>query len=104
VCGDTFCGSDFGDLQSLALVCSVTKSTGNVKSCSWIFGGSYMLPARNGAEDVTSKSFACNVPVKGTLSQLITVLTATDPTTDAIRRPLPGTTTTAYDALGGCLP
>jgi hypothetical protein len=39
----------------------------------------------------------------GTLSQLISVWTAAG-TDDPIQRPLPGVTTSAYDALGGCLP
>lgn len=104
VCGDTFCGSDFGNLQSLAFECAVTKSTGNVKSCAWVFGGSYeVVPEHGGAIDLTSKTFRCNVAVKGTMSKLIDTLTAPG-TEDAIRRPLPGMTTTAYDALLGCLP
>ena len=49
VCGDTFCGSDYGDLQALDLACSITKSTGNVKSCVWIFGGSFATVAPSGA-------------------------------------------------------
>ncbi len=103
ICGDTYCGSDFGDLQSLDLTCSITKSSGNVKACAWVFGGSYSLPATSGALSVTSKSFNCGLPVHGTLSQLISTLTAAG-TTDPIQRPLPGATTSAYDALGGCLP
>lgn len=101
VCGDTFCGGDYGDLRSLDFVCSVTKSTGNVKSCAWVFGGSYALPGPT--LDVTSDTFRCAVPVKGTLSQLISTLTR-DESADPINRPLPGTTSTAYDALLGCLP
>jgi hypothetical protein len=103
VCGDTFCGSDYGDLQSLAFVCSVTRSTGNVKSCAWVFGGSYSVVATSGALVETSSTFNCPVTVHGTLSQLITTLTESDPT-DPIQRPLPGTTASAYDAIGGCLP
>jgi hypothetical protein len=104
VCGDTFCSSDFSDLRSLDLVCAITKSSGNVKSCAWVFGGSYSLVGeKSGVLAETSKSFRCNVPVKGTLGQLIATLTKTDPV-DAIRRPLPGGAATAYDALGGCLP
>lgn len=101
VCGDTFCGGDYGDLRSLDFVCSVTKSTGNVKSCAWVFAGSNMVPGAS--LDVTSNTFRCAVPVQGTLHQLITTLTKDD-STDAIHRPLPGTTTSAYDALLGCLP
>jgi hypothetical protein len=103
ICGDTFCGGDFGDLRSLELACAITKSTGNVKGCAWVFAGSYSLPAKTGALDVTSRTFRCDVAVHGTLSQLITTLTA--PGSDnPIQRPLPGGTASAYDALGGCLP
>ena len=104
ICGDTFCGSDFGDLQSLQFECSVTKSSGNIKSCAWVFGGSFseVDPAR-GTLSETSKNFRCTVPVKGTLPQLVAVLTAAGPQ-PASDRILPGETTSAYDALGGCLP
>jgi hypothetical protein len=45
------------------------------------------------------------VPVKGTISQLISTLTAPAQWDDEyLRRNLPGTTATAYDALLGCLP
>lgn len=102
VCGDTFCSSDFGDLQALDFECSITKSTGNVKSCTWAFAGSYhVVPEKSGALQTTTRAWKCDVPVKGTLSQLISTLTAVG-TTDAIRRPLPGTTKTAYDALLDC--
>jgi len=103
VCGDTFCSGDFTDLQSLTFACAITKSTGNVKSCAWTFGGSWTLVAKTGGLALTSQSFTCPVAMHGTIAQLITTLTATG-TEDAIRRPLPGTTATAYDALLGCLP
>lgn len=103
VCGDTFCESDYGDMQSLAFVCSVTKSTGNVKGCDWILGGSFSQVAANGAITPTSQTWTCPVTVHGTLSQLITTLTDTE-ATDPIDRPLPGTTSSAYDAISGCVP
>jgi len=104
ICGDTFCGSDFGDLRSLDFACAITKSTGNIKGCAWTFGGSFAtVTATTGALVETSKSFTCPVAVHGTLSDLITALTVPG-TEDAIHRPLPGGTATAYDALGGCLP
>jgi hypothetical protein len=104
ICGDTFCGGDFGDLQALDFECSITKSTGNVKSCAWVFGGSYhVVAAHGGALQETSNTFRCNVAIHGTLSQLLETLTAPG-TTEAINRSLPGVTTTAYDALLGCLP
>lgn len=102
VCGDTFCSSDFNDLQAMDFECSVTKSTGNVKACTWAFAGSFhTVPEKSGAIQTTTRAWKCDVKVKGSLSQLITTLTAAG-TTDAIRRPLPGTDKTAYDALLDC--
>ena len=101
ICGDTFCGSDYGDLHALQLACAITKSSGNVKACTWIFGGSVTTIAKTGAVTPTSKTFACPVAMHGTLGQLATALTAPG---DAIRQPLPGMTTSTYDALSGCLP
>jgi hypothetical protein len=103
VCGDTFCGGDFGDLRSLALTCSITQSSGNVKSCAWVFGGSYATVATNGALTETAQTWRCNVAMHGTLPQLIAVLTAAG-SDNPIQRALPGGTATAYDALAGCLP
>jgi hypothetical protein len=107
ICGDTFCSSDYNDLQSLDFECSVTKSTGNVKSCAWVFAGSvHDVNASTGAVGETSQGFRCNVAMKGTLPQLITTLTGAAPPdgSDPIDRALPGETTSAYDALGDCLP
>jgi hypothetical protein len=103
VCGDTFCGGDFGDLRSLQIACAVTKSTGNVKGCSWVFGGSYALVAKTGALTETSRTWQCPISMHGTLPQLIATVTAAG-TTDVLHRALPGVTTTAYDALLACLP
>ena len=104
VCGDTFCSGDFGDLQAMDFTCAITKSTGNIKSCTWTFGGSWhLVPEHGGMQAVTSQTFRCNVPVKGTLPKLIDTLIA--PSSDtAVNRILPGTTATAYEALLGCLP
>jgi hypothetical protein len=104
VCGDTFCSGDFGDLQDMDFTCAITKSTGNVKSCMWTFGGSWHLVASTtGAQQITASTFKCPVTMKGTLSQLINVITAAG-TDQPINRPLPGMTTSAYDALLGCMP
>ncbi len=102
VCGDTFCGSDYSDVQALDLGCSVTKSTGNVKACVWNFGGSYTTIKKNGDLDLVSTTWSCPVAVHGTISQLITVLTSTGDPSDPIQRPLPGGTS-AYDSIAGCV-
>jgi hypothetical protein len=101
VCGDTFCGGDFGDLQSLELACAITKSTGNVKSCAWTFGGSYTLVKKTGDLDLASRTWTCPVAVHGTLAQLIASLAGATGE-DAIHRALPGGTS-AYDSIAGCV-
>ena len=103
VCGDTFCGGDYSNMQSLAFVCSVTRSSGNIKECAWLFTGSYALPTKTGAMPVSEKSWRCEVPVKGTVSQLMSVVNATNVNEDVLHRALPGGTATAYDALLNCL-
>lgn len=104
ICGDTFCSGDFGDLQAMDFTCAITKSTGNVKGCTWTFGGSWhLVNEKTGAQPITARTFACPVTMKGTLKQLLDVLTA--PGTDQpIDRPLPGVATTAYESLLDCLP
>ncbi|CAN5286855.1 hypothetical protein BH11MYX1_BH11MYX1_55000 [soil metagenome] len=102
VCGDTFCGSDYADVQALDLGCSVTRSSGTVKTCIWNFGGSYTTIAPNGNLAVVSKTWSCPVAVTGTIGQLTSVLTNTTDTADAIHRALPGGTS-AYDSIAGCV-
>jgi len=103
VCGDTFCGSDFGDLQAMQLECAVTKSTGNVKGCAWVFAGSYDYVPAPGPLQVTSKSWTCPIAVSGTtLPKFLAALTATG-TDDAIHRVVPGLATSFYDQIAGCV-
>jgi hypothetical protein len=103
VCGDTFCGSDYSNLTPLAFDCSVSKSEGKIKACTYTFAGSYsIVTGSTGKLTVTSKTFQCAVPVKGTVAQLITALTST--ANEPLRNTLPGETSTVYDAIGGCLP
>ncbi len=102
VCGDTFCGGDYSNLQALRFECSVNAKTGTLKTCAWNFAGSYDTIGPKGALSVHAKSFSCPVPVSGTASKLAAVLTAPG-AVPAIRRPLPGGSRSAYDALTGCL-
>jgi hypothetical protein len=103
VCGDTFCSSDYADLWSMQLECAVTKSTGNLKGCTWAFAGSFTTVATSGALELTSKAWQCPLAVKGTISQLIAALTSTTDPNDGVHRVLPGGGI-AYDSISGCLP
>ncbi len=103
VCGDTFCGGDYSNLQSLRFVCGVNGKTDTLGKCEWTFAGSYNTIAdASGVITANVKQFTCPVPVKGKASDLGATLAA-EGTTPAIRRILPGTTKSAYDALLGCL-
>jgi hypothetical protein len=103
VCGDTFCSSDYSDLQSMQLACAITRSTGNIKGCTWAFAGSFTTVATSGELALTSKSWQCPVAVKGTLAQLIAAETSTTDPNDGVHRVLPGGVD-AYDSIAGCLP
>jgi hypothetical protein len=105
ICGDTFCGSDYGNLVPLAFNCSVTAKEGKLKACSYTFAGSYsQTDAKTGKMTVTSKTFVCPIPVSGTQKTFIANLISAGSTT-ALRRTLPGVTTSIYDAIAtNCLP
>jgi hypothetical protein len=103
VCGDTFCSSDYSDLQSMQLACAITKSTGNIKGCTWAFAGSFATVAASGELAITSRSWQCRLAVKGTIAQMIAALTSTTDPNDGVHRVLPGGAI-AYDSISGCLP
>jgi hypothetical protein len=104
ICGDTFCGGDFGNLRPLSLRCAVTSKEGRIHGCQYVFAGSYeLVDAKTGAISVTAKTFTCRIPATGTIKSLAAALLADGPQT-ALQRPLPGSTQSVYDALGGCLP
>jgi hypothetical protein len=103
VCPDTFCSGDYSNMQALRFVCSVRDTTGTIRDCKWLLGGSYSLvDAKTGAVAVTPKSWRCTVPVKGKANDLAAALTAPGDTR-AIDRVLPGTTKSAYGVLLDCL-
>jgi hypothetical protein len=103
VCGDTFCEGDYSNLESLGFRCSVTSKAGKIKSCVWTFAGSYeLVDAKTGKINVSAKTFTCAIPATGSTRSLLDALSGPG-TTPAIRRTLPGSTLSAYDALVGCL-
>jgi hypothetical protein len=105
VCGDTYCGSDYSNLEPIRLRCSFDPASGLMKNCAYVFAGSYeVITPATGTIKVTAKTFSCHLPVSGiALTTFMSTLTAAG-TTPPLRRLLPGTSTSIYDALGGCLP
>ena len=103
ICGDTFCEGDFTNLQAMRFRCSVSASTGQLKSCLWLFAGSYeVVTPSTGNIRPTAKFFHCKIPVQGTASQMLDTLLA--PGSDGpLWRPLPATGQPIYDTLLNCL-
>jgi hypothetical protein len=102
VCGDTFCEGDFGNLVSLSFRCSASIRTGELKSCLWLFAGSYeSVTPSSGTIRPVAKIFQCKIPVQGPVGALLDALLV--PGEGPLQRPLPGLTASAYDALTDCL-
>lgn len=104
VCGDTFCEGDYSNLVPVRLRCSVETATGKMKSCKYVFAGSYEdVNASTGSIKVTAKTFSCAVAVSGLpLSDFMSTLQA-EGTTPALQRPLTSGGKSIYDNLVGCL-
>lgn len=104
VCGDTFCEGEYYNLRPMRLRCAVEQASGQVAGCTWTFVGSNTTVLGDGRIDVDLRSYACTLPLAaGTpLEGLLQALESVPPR-DAIDVPLPGTTTSVYDGLTGCL-
>jgi len=104
ICGDTYCGGDYSNLEPLRLRCSINTSTKVLKNCTYVFAGSYeTVNPTTGTIKTNAKTFSCHISVTGiALSDFLTTLTAGG-STPPLQRTLPGKTESIYDALGGCL-
>ncbi|HET6281471.1 MAG TPA: hypothetical protein VFH73_10900 [Polyangia bacterium] len=103
ICGDTFCEGDFTNLESMSFRCSASTRTGQIKTCLWLFAGSYeSVTASSGNIRPVAKFFSCAIPVTGTPRALLDALLAPQGR-GPLWRPLPGTTSSIYDHLGDCL-
>ena len=103
VCGDTFCEGDYSNLRPLSLRCSVILKTSALKSCKYVFAGSYEdVNPSTGTVKVTARTFSCAFTTTASPKGLMDALLAPG-ATPALRRPLPGSTKSIYDSLVGCL-
>ena len=95
---------DSPNLEPLRLRCSLNTATQVLKSCTYVFAGSYetVNPA-TGTIKVNAKTFSCHISVTGIkLSDFETTLTAAG-TTPPLQRTLPGKTESIYSSLIGCI-
>lgn len=99
VCGDSFCEGEYPDITGLGFVCTVNRNTKKVARCSWSFAYGATDVTSRGAIRATTTTKTCNVDVNAPASDFVRVLGGDDP----LRAPLPGKTTSIYDALIGCL-
>lgn len=103
ICGDTFCEGDFTNLASMSFRCSVSARTGQLKSCLWLFAGSYeMVTPSTGNVRPVAKFFHCTIPLQGTPAALMDALLAPGDR-GPLWHPIPGSTQSIYEMLGGCL-
>ena len=107
VCGDTFCEGDYSNLEPLRLRCSVDIASRQLKSCKYVFAGSYeVVNPSTGRIKVSTKTFSCPIKV-GSVRVADFIATLTAPPTSSqdrpLQRPLPGGGGSLYDSLVGCL-
>ena len=101
ICGDTFCGGDYTNLQPLRFACSVEAATGRVSRCVWSFAGSNeTVNPLTGAIAVDAPVFRCRIALaRGTtIQQLVRALSVEEP----LYAPLPMGARPVYEAIGDC--
>jgi hypothetical protein len=103
ICGDTFCEGDYSNLAALSFRCSASVKTGQLKSCLFLFAGSYeTVTASTGNVRPNAKFFPCTFTAAATPAQLMNAL-LDSPGRGPLWRALPGSTESIYDVLGRCL-
>lgn len=102
ICGDTFCEGDYSNIQALRLTCSAERANRTLGRCVWTFAASNeAIDPATGRIEVMPKAWRCRLPLApGTsLPAFLTALAGTQP----LYAKLPGTRTSIYDGLTGCL-
>jgi hypothetical protein len=98
ICGDTFCEGDYPAIEPLDFECAVDAAD-LVSRCAWTFAQAAVLAAPEGGFVPSLATPTCEIEVGASASDLLDVLSAEAP----LYAPLPGRTTSVYDALLGCL-
>ena len=98
-CGDAFCEGEYPDVAALRLACSVNSSTEEVSRCTWTFALADSSVDARGRIDARTTTRTCPIEIGAPAAALTTALSGTDP----LHAPLPGKSTSLYDALVGCM-
>ncbi|MEP7121635.1 MAG: hypothetical protein ABJE95_12020 [Byssovorax sp.] len=102
-CPGTFCKGTYKDLSAIRLVCAVSVTTGNAKSCAFVVAGNNAkVSATKGTVTDDFASYRCSLPMKGSPNDLSAVILGAGPT-PMLDRALPGGTKTFRQALDSCL-
>jgi hypothetical protein len=103
MCGDTFCEGEFSNIEPISFRCSAARSSGELKSCIWVFGESdESIDPQTGAIHVDRRIAVCDIPVTGTAAALVDALLAPGDSY-LLDRKLPGTNASINEALQKCL-
>lgn len=98
-CGDSFCEGDYPDVTALRLACAVNRTTGRVPRCTWTFALADTSVDSRGRLRARTETKRCAITIDAQATALTAALAGADP----LHAPLPGRTTSLYDALVGCL-
>ncbi|MEG0184986.1 MAG: hypothetical protein RR704_16235 [Stenotrophomonas sp.] len=102
LCADTWCEGDYSNYQVLQVRCAVLVPRGTVQRCSWVVVASELgIDPRTGQVRVDNGRWVCHAGVRPgvPVDAFFTALQAPD----GLFEPLPGTGTSLFDALPGCL-
>lgn len=102
ICGDTFCEGDYSNIESLRYRCSVDDANGSIGQCVWVFAGSYEeIDPDTGSVAVNARTWTCRSAIghHTTVDALLETLAGDEP----LYTTLPGSRSTIYDGLVGCL-
>jgi hypothetical protein len=103
LCGDTFCEGEFSNIEPISFRCSAARSSGELKSCVWVFGESEeSIDPQTGAIQVNRRIVVCDIPVTGTAAALVDALLVPG-ASSSLDRKLPGTNASLNEALQKCL-
>lgn len=98
VCGDTFCGGEYSNIEALRYNCSVDQATGHIGMCAWTFAASNEeVDPISGNIIVQKGSWRCRTPLEQNIGidKLVTALAGNNP----LYAPLPSSYRTIMDGL-----